>query len=303
MWLRLKIPVVCTQLLVTTANLSLREHRVAVGTAADSLRHLPLCALRPILDCASSKCFPLVPLIKIIWESCLWEHTGATGADYGFSFPEKSAVLADGSSDDDREALCSFAVLHDVRRFDLASISMFASFLTLCLATLNLYDRTGDLRRSYRRLLFQRMLCIRGAPEGETLRAINCRGTWAYEGCRLLCSQRCHRFHPSQLHKSFILSPLHRRLDWRTLRNITPVELGALLLYLVYNKRAYFLQPSVPPHPSDPAISASRLHEAVVGGARQGHLPMKSFEISKIFFLLASNTRMFVIVSLEVLIA
>jgi hypothetical protein len=100
----------------------------------------------------------------------------SSGADYGFSFSEKFAVLADGYPGDDREALRSFTVLHDVRRFDLASISMFASFPTLCLATLNLYNRTGDLRHSYRRSLFQWMLRMRipGAPEEETLRTMNC---------------------------------------------------------------------------------------------------------------------------------
>jgi hypothetical protein len=47
------------------------------------------------------------------------------GADC-FLFSERFAVLADGHPGDDREALRSFAVLHDVRRFDLVSISLFA---------------------------------------------------------------------------------------------------------------------------------------------------------------------------------
>ena len=151
---------------VTAATLSLHEHRVAVGTAADSLRHLHLRALRPILDCASSMCFPFVPLLKIIWASCLRELTGAIGADYGFPFPEKISVLADGSPGNDREAVCSLTVLHNVRRFELASMSMFASFLTLCPATLNICNQTSDLRRSYRHSLFHLILCIRGALEG-----------------------------------------------------------------------------------------------------------------------------------------
>src|ERR1700761_764772 len=96
---------------VTAATLSLHQHRVAVGTAADSLHHLPLRGLRSILDCRSSKCLPFVP-----------ELSRATGTDCGFPFSEKFAGLADGCPGYDREALCSFAVLHDVRRFDLASM-------------------------------------------------------------------------------------------------------------------------------------------------------------------------------------
>ena len=40
---------------VTTATLTRCEHRVAVGTAADSLRHMLVRTLCPILDSSSSK--------------------------------------------------------------------------------------------------------------------------------------------------------------------------------------------------------------------------------------------------------
>lgn len=80
-------------------------------------------------------------------------------ADY-FLFSERFAVLADGHPGDDREALRSFAVLHDVRRIDLVYTSSSYHFPMLCPAMPNLYNRIGYLRRSYRRLLFQRMLCI-----------------------------------------------------------------------------------------------------------------------------------------------
>ena len=39
-----------------------------------------------------------------------------------FPFSEKVAVLADGYSGHDREALRSFAALHDVRRFDFTRV-------------------------------------------------------------------------------------------------------------------------------------------------------------------------------------
>ena len=80
------LPCVLSFCWVTTATLSLHEHRVAVGTAADSLRHLRLRGLRPILDCASSEYLSFMPLLKITWASCLWKHTRATGTDYGFPF-------------------------------------------------------------------------------------------------------------------------------------------------------------------------------------------------------------------------
>jgi hypothetical protein len=45
------IPVVCAQLVLgTTANLLPCEHCVAVGTAADTLRHLSMRVLHPICD-------------------------------------------------------------------------------------------------------------------------------------------------------------------------------------------------------------------------------------------------------------
>lgn len=51
-------------------------------------------------------------------------------ADY-FLFSGRFAELADGHPGDDWEALRYFAVLHDVRRFDLVSISIFLSFSDL----------------------------------------------------------------------------------------------------------------------------------------------------------------------------
>ena len=55
----------------------------------------------------------------LLWAS--W-FIGVTVADFLFS--ENIAVLADGYPDDNREALRSFIVAHNVRRFDLARISV-----------------------------------------------------------------------------------------------------------------------------------------------------------------------------------
>ncbi len=77
------IPVMCAQFLLgTIANLSLREYCVAICTAADSLHHLCVRNLYPILDRASSKCPPFLPLLRILLASCSWELTRATDADY-----------------------------------------------------------------------------------------------------------------------------------------------------------------------------------------------------------------------------
>ena len=110
----------------------------------------------------------------------------------------------------------------------------------------------------------------------------------------MLCSQHNHL---SQLHNSFILSPLYRRPDPRALRNITLVTFVTCFhtLLMRYSVSTH-LFPLVPAHPSAPAISTSRLHEAVVGGARQGLPPTKSFEI---YLQLASKTRTYLIVLLK----
>jgi hypothetical protein len=85
------MPFVCAQLLSgTTANLSSHEHRVAIGTAADSLRHLRVRTLYPILDRASSK-FKFLPELRILW-ACSLELTGATALTTASPFSENCST-------------------------------------------------------------------------------------------------------------------------------------------------------------------------------------------------------------------
>src|SRR6266702_4582447 len=157
-----EMPVVRAQLLSgTIADLSSREHRLAICAATDSLRHLRVRTLYPIHDRASGKCPHFCPFSGFFWrlvrESSLEQRTLTTG----FSFLESIAALDADCPADDREALRSFAVLHDVRRLDVACISVVhAPFLMSCLATLNRHNRPSDLQLSYRRSLCQQRLCI-----------------------------------------------------------------------------------------------------------------------------------------------
>lgn len=67
----LGIPVVCAQLLLgTIANRSSREHRMAICTATDSLRHMRIRILYHILDQASGKCPRLLPLRGTLLACC-----------------------------------------------------------------------------------------------------------------------------------------------------------------------------------------------------------------------------------------
>ncbi len=119
-----RMPVVCAQLLSgTIADLSSREHRLAICPATDSLCCRRDRNLYPILDRASRKCAHSHParfLWRLVRESSPERRTLTTG----FSFLETFAALDIGSPADQREALCSFAVLHDVRRLGIACISV-----------------------------------------------------------------------------------------------------------------------------------------------------------------------------------
>jgi len=120
---------------------------------------------------------PFYPCSGFFWRLVRGSSLERRTLTTGFPFSEKIAVLADGYPGDDREALRSFAVLHDVRRFDLTCIRISVvhtiSDAMSMIVTLGLYNRTSDLQRSYRRSLCQQRPCIhlRGdPPEGETLR-------------------------------------------------------------------------------------------------------------------------------------
>jgi hypothetical protein len=59
---------------------------------------------------------------RILFRSCSREPTEVTAADYRLLFPERIAVLVAGHPGHDWEALRSFAVLYDVRRFYIVYI-------------------------------------------------------------------------------------------------------------------------------------------------------------------------------------
>ena len=113
-----KMPAVCPQLLLNTIlNLSSREHRVAICAATDSLRHLRVRILHPILDRASSNCPHFCPcpgfFRRLVCRSSLERRT----LTIGFPFSERISALDADFPADDRETLRSFAVLRDASAF------------------------------------------------------------------------------------------------------------------------------------------------------------------------------------------
>ena len=118
---RWRIPVLWAQpLLAITANLSSCEHRVAICTAANTLHHLPLHTLCPIIGSASSKCLCLGSFCCLAVRGPL-ERRSLTASS---TFSGRFGVLAETYPGDDWKALCPFTISYDVRRFDLACISV-----------------------------------------------------------------------------------------------------------------------------------------------------------------------------------
>jgi hypothetical protein len=103
--------------------------------------------------------------------SCSRELTGEWMLTTGFSFLDTIAALDAGCPTDDWEVLRPFFVLHDVRRFDIACVSVVH---TPCLAIPHRYNQIIDLQRSHRRSLCQRRFCIHshGMLEGVPSRAV-----------------------------------------------------------------------------------------------------------------------------------
>ena len=104
--------------------------------------------------------------------SCSGELTGPRWMlTTGFLLLDAIAALDAGCPTNDWEALRPFLVLHDVRRFDIASVSVVHA---PCLATPNRYNQIIDLQRSYRRSLCQRRFCLHSCviPEGVPSRAV-----------------------------------------------------------------------------------------------------------------------------------
>lgn len=112
----------CAQLLsYTIANLSSRKHHVAVCAATDCLRYLLVGTVYPFCDRASGECLPfLSPLINL--SPCSGSSLERRSLTTDFPSSERTAVLVTGHPGDDREAIRSFAVLYDVRRFDIVYI-------------------------------------------------------------------------------------------------------------------------------------------------------------------------------------
>jgi hypothetical protein len=112
----------CAQLLLDTiANDSSREHHVAICTATNCLRHLHVGVVYPFRDCACSECLPFLLPPRFFF---VLIRGGSLNRRLltDFPFSERIAVLVASHPGDDREAVRSFAVLYDVRRFDIVYI-------------------------------------------------------------------------------------------------------------------------------------------------------------------------------------
>jgi hypothetical protein len=105
----------------TIANLSSREHHVAICTATNCLRHLRVGAVYPFRDCAYGEClsfFSLSDSVFVLVRGGSLKRRLLTD----FPFSERAAVLVTSPPGDDREAVCPFAVLYDVRCFYIVYI-------------------------------------------------------------------------------------------------------------------------------------------------------------------------------------
>ena len=146
------------------------------------------------------------------------ELIGATSADDRLL--DTITALDAGYPADDREALRSFVVLHDVRRASTSPVFWWFTHLFWCarLATLNRYNQTSNLRRSYRLSLCQRRYCIqsRGTPEGETLHAVRLLRDAGQQGPATLSCNRQSLFFKPLPPLPFSVHKTQTQDDWPT---------------------------------------------------------------------------------------